>query len=274
LGKVGLCTIDRTEKGWYLTYIDRDPEVMARQEMIAQKERMEANDELDQNQRIEKMEEHAKEILPDLPLVAAPTEIQVTDNKLEFKFSTTLATQQQQAKKATSGLFDEPVVKKESDEKEKAQSISVLSQKRALPFASTPVITNKKPKIEEKHERKIEEPIEEDVRDYWIAPNLIVKIMNQKIGDGQFYGKKAIITKVNDLYVAVVKILDSGIIIKIDQSHLETVIPAIGAQVAIVNGKYRGKNGILKSVDFDNFKAVVKVDGKEVEKEYEEICKI
>jgi len=163
-------------------------------------------------------------------------------------------------------------MKKESDEKEKAQAISVLSQKRPMPFISTPVVS-KKPKLEATHKSE-EEAIENDVRDYWITPNLIVKIMNQKIGDGQFYGKKAIITKVNDLYVAVVKILDSGIIIKIDQSQLETVIPAIGAQVAIVNGKYRGKNGSLKSVDFDNFKAVVKVDGKEIEKEYEEICKI
>jgi DNA/RNA-binding protein KIN17 len=39
LGKSGLCTIDRTEKGWYLKYIDRDPEVLARQAMIEQKEK-------------------------------------------------------------------------------------------------------------------------------------------------------------------------------------------------------------------------------------------
>ena len=34
--------------------------------------------------------------------------------------------------------------------------------------------------------------------------------------------------EVKDLYGAVVKMLDSGDKIKVDQSHLETVIPAIG----------------------------------------------
>jgi len=89
-----------------------------------------------------------------------------------------------------------------------------------------------------------------------------------------FLEKKGIITEVIDLYVAVVKIIENNIIIKIDQSHVETVIPAIESKVAIVNGKYRGKIGVLKEVDFDRFKTVVEVEGTRVEKEYEEICKI
>lgn len=36
-----------------------------------------------------------------------------------------------------------------------------------------------------------------------------------------------------DLYVAQVKLPENGIIIKIDQSHLETVIPALESTVAI-----------------------------------------
>jgi DNA/RNA-binding protein KIN17 len=31
LGKTGKCTVDETEKGWYMAYINRDPEVIARQ---------------------------------------------------------------------------------------------------------------------------------------------------------------------------------------------------------------------------------------------------
>jgi DNA/RNA-binding protein KIN17 len=115
---------------------------------------------------------------------------------------------------------------------------------------------------------------EDHIKDYWIIPGLVVKILNKTIADGQFYGKKGIITKVIDLYVAQVKLPENGIIIKIDQSHLETVIPALESTVAIVNGKYRGKNGILKEVDFDNYKTKVLVDGKLISKEYEEICKI
>lgn len=83
----------------------------------------------------------------------------------------------------------------------------------------------------------------------------------------------AVIQQVIDLYVAVVK-MDTGIIIKIDQSHLETVIPAIGSKIAIVNGRFRGHVGTLQHVDFDRYKVTVLVEGKEIEKEYEEVCKI
>ena len=30
LGKESLCEVNETEKGWFITYIDRDPEVLAR----------------------------------------------------------------------------------------------------------------------------------------------------------------------------------------------------------------------------------------------------
>jgi len=114
---------------------------------------------------------------------------------------------------------------------------------------------------------------DENVKENWIVPGLIVKVMNKNIADGQFYGKKGLINDVHDLFVGQVKILENNIVIKIDQSQLETVIPGINCEVAIVNGKYRGRTGILKSVDFDKFKTIVEVDGEKIEKEYEEICK-
>lgn len=133
------------------------------------------------------------------------------------------------------------------------------------------------PKAEEKKEpiaKSVSRDAEMDeTKDHWIIPGLFVKILNKNIADGQFYGKKAVIQQVIDLYVAVVK-MDTGIIIKIDQSHLETVIPAIGSKIAIVNGRFRGHVGTLQHVDFDRYKVTVLVEGKEIEKEYEEVCKI
>jgi len=40
LGKSGKCTVDETEKGWYITWIDRDPETIARQEASNKKEKL------------------------------------------------------------------------------------------------------------------------------------------------------------------------------------------------------------------------------------------
>jgi len=329
LGKAGLCTIDRTEKGWYLKYIDRDPEILARQAMIEQKEKMEANDDADQHSRIEKMEIFAKEIGID-STVSTATELKQTGEKMEFKFKPTAFSQST----AKTGKLFEPapkapektekeitffgdnnnnnsifIEKKEinifpiidevpnnnnddnyKDNKDKNNStpsflsfqpitsmaISQPVTKRPAPYLPPP--STKKPKTEptvtEKKKMAFFDDEEDITKDYWIIPGLVVKILNKNIADGQFYGKKGVITKVIDLYVAQVKLPENGIVIKIDQAHLETVIPALDSTVAIVNGKYRGKNGILKDVDFDNYKTKVLVDGKLISKEYEEICKI
>ena len=37
LGTSGKCTVDETEKGYYITWIDRDPETIARQEALNKK---------------------------------------------------------------------------------------------------------------------------------------------------------------------------------------------------------------------------------------------
>lgn len=58
-----------------------------------------------------------------------------------------------------------------------------------------------------------------------------------------------------DDYQGIIKMLDGAEEkLKIDQSFLETVIPAIGSPVFIVNGKHIGKKGILDSVNFTEFK--------------------
>ncbi len=41
----GHCVVDQTEKGWFVQYIDRDPETIRRQEQLQKKEKMEMDDE-------------------------------------------------------------------------------------------------------------------------------------------------------------------------------------------------------------------------------------
>lgn len=45
LGKEGHCKVDQTEKGWFIQYIDRDPETIERQKAAEAKEKMEMDDE-------------------------------------------------------------------------------------------------------------------------------------------------------------------------------------------------------------------------------------
>jgi len=98
--------------------------------------------------------------------------------------------------------------------------------------------------------------------------------MNKSLGEGSYYGKKGKIVGVADVYVGIIQMVDTNHKLKIDQLELETVIPAIGSDIAIVNGEYRGKVGILEEVNVDTYKAIVRVDDDIVQKDYEDVCKI
>ena len=83
--------------------------------------------------------------------------------------------------------------------------------------------------------------------------------MHQKLGE-KFYKKKGVVEQVKDLYTAVVRMLETKDVIKIDQAYLETVLPALGKPVMVVNGAYRGNRAVLKSIDVDRFCATIKID--------------
>lgn len=88
--------------------------------------------------------------------------------------------------------------------------------------------------------------------------DIVVKITTSKLGE-KYYKKKAVVTEVIDKYTGVVRLLDTDTVIKIDQAHLETVLPAIGKEVIIVNGAYRGEIAILEDINQDKFCAKISI---------------
>lgn len=116
-------------------------------------------------------------------------------------------------------------------------------------------------------------------RDYWLQPDIIVKIITKKLGE-KYHKKKAVVKEVIDKYTAVVKMIDSGDKLKLDQTHLETVIPAPGKKVMVLNGGYRGNEGILESINEKKFSVTIIIDsgplkGRRVEDiQYEDISKL
>jgi DNA/RNA-binding protein KIN17 len=71
--------------------------------------------------------------------------------------------------------------------------------------------------------------------------------------------KKAIVIDVENKYTGVVKLIETGSIIKIDQADLETVLPAIGKQLLILNGAYRGEIAILEQINENDFNAKISI---------------
>ena len=69
--------MDYTEKGWFVAYVDRDPETIRRQEALKAKEKMEVTDEERTMKFIGKQIERAKDTQQ------APTEAEFTELKRE-----------------------------------------------------------------------------------------------------------------------------------------------------------------------------------------------
>ncbi|MBN3289874.1 KIN17 protein, partial [Polypterus senegalus] len=115
--------------------------------------------------------------------------------------------------------------------------------------------------------------------DYWLHPGIVVKVVTDKLG-GQYYKKKGVIKEVQNRYTAVVKMMDSGDKLKLDQSHLETVIPALGKQVLVLNGVHRGKEAIMDCIDEKSFSATIIMDSGHLKGQkiggiaYEDISKL
>ena len=74
----------------------------------------------------------------------------------------------------------------------------------------------------------------------------------------RYYKQKGFVKEVIDKYTAVVVLLSGGKL-KLDQTHLETVIPNIGKQVLILKGSNRGEEAKLKELDIKNFAAVLEI---------------
>jgi hypothetical protein len=60
LGKEGICEVEETEKGWFIKWIDRRPETLARQEAFLKRERSERDEEEREQRQIQEQIERAK----------------------------------------------------------------------------------------------------------------------------------------------------------------------------------------------------------------------
>ncbi|KAL3275806.1 hypothetical protein HHI36_020550 [Cryptolaemus montrouzieri] len=262
LGKSGKCIVDETEKGWFITYIDRDPDTIAKEERKNKKKKMDRDDE---ERNLEFIEKQVK-------LAQQKSNMQESD---EPKNSELIRESEEEVVKLDLKLLKPKPeimlppqlftkVKKEKDDYSSSKKIKLSDHKKTA-----------LDEIKEIEEKKKEE---KNRKDYWVTEGIIVKIVTDSLGP-DFYKKKGIIREVINKYGTVVKLLENGKKIKIDQEHLETVIPALGKLVKIVNGAYRGEIATLLSISEKEFCASLEIAkgplrGRKLEKiAYEDFSK-
>uniref|UniRef100_A0A914WTT4 DNA/RNA-binding protein KIN17 n=1 Tax=Plectus sambesii TaxID=2011161 RepID=A0A914WTT4_9BILA len=289
LGRTGKCKIDQTEKGWFVQYIDKEEEM--RKEKLVQKIKHDKDDEekiLDFVQRqaeraLEALGEDAEESMP------KPTDlIKSDDQKIEFALAVNKKpTALELGMPSSSGVasafttdvkpnkrkLDDDMAKMEKKSKYDDKERDDRKRRSDQPSSKMSALDEIRDLEERKKEAK-------NRKDYWLHENIVVKVVTKKLG-GDYYKKKGIVESLADEYTANVRILDDkGDVLKLDQVHLETVIPALGRHVMIVNGAYRGQKALLEKIDEKNFCVSVRVDegaakGRLLEKvAYEDVSKL
>ncbi|KAF4114532.1 DNA/RNA-binding protein KIN17 [Onychostoma macrolepis] len=263
LGREGYCKVDETPKGWYVQYIDRDPETIRRQEELERKKKQDMDDEERSAKFIEEQVRRGREGKePEEEPVFTELKRMNEDEKVAFNLDIALA-----GPSKTSTTLGPSALKAAASAKRKESSHSGDSKDKKKKSALDEII-------------EMEEQKKKSVRsDNWIHANIVVKVITKRLGE-KYYKKKAVIREVQDKYTAVVKMIDSGDKLKLDQSHLETVIPAPGKRVLIVNGQYKDTEAILEGINEHKFSATLMLDsgrmkGKTVEGiAYEDFSKL
>jgi DNA/RNA-binding protein KIN17 len=265
LGREGLCKVDETEKGWFIQYIERDPETLARLDAATKKDKMMRDDVEREKRIVEKMVERGASRKEEEEVVYTELQRDEEGEKVAFKLGG----------------------KAEKKVDEKGESVKPASKATPVnPLEDGDVKSEKRVKKEGRKRTALDDIMEMEKkkakagrRDDWLFQGITVKVVYKKLGE-RYYKKKGVVQQIEDRFTAVLKMIDTGDILKVDQTHLETVIPAVGKTVLIVNGAYRGTKAVLKSLDIDNYCVSVKLDtglchGAVVDGiSYEDVCKL
>ncbi|XP_053262794.1 DNA/RNA-binding protein KIN17 [Podarcis raffonei] len=271
LGREGFCKVDETPKGWYIQYIDRDPETIRRQQEQEKKKKQDLDDEEKTARFIEEQVRRGLEGKEQGEPVYTELNRENEEEKVVFNLckgaSTSTASHSKASVLGSSALKEAgaaPTVKR----KEMPQNSEQSKEKKK----------KKKTALDEIMEFE-EEKKKSSRTDHWLQPEIVVKIITKKLGE-KYHKKKAVVKEVIDKYTAVVKVIDSGDKLKLDQTHLETVIPAPGKKVLVLNGGYRGNEATLESIHEKKFSATILIEtgplkGRKVEGiPYEDISKL
>ncbi|OXA43925.1 DNA/RNA-binding protein KIN17 [Folsomia candida] len=245
LGREGICVVDETEKGWFVTWVDREPETIARQQAAAKKRKMDKDDDERMSDFIAKQVERVGASGKD---DATYSELQRDeDEKLSLKLNVVGSAKPKTEVAANPSVFKIPEIKFSSASSVRSFSSTASSKERKRKSALE--------ELREEQERFKEKKFH---KDYWLLEGIVVKVITKDLGD-KYYKQKGVVIQIIDKYAGVIKLLETGHKLKLDQDHLETVIPSPGRTVRILNGEFRGSDAILKSVDMDKFAVKIQI---------------
>lgn len=280
MGKAGICVVDLLEDEWWITYIDRDPETLERQRKADKKKKMDKDDEerllefidqqIERDKKRKEGEEGAEEAAePEQKYTELVRENEDEKIKLDLKVF---------KRPEAPGPLPPPAKMSRIEKVDNSDTMSVKSYASTKSNRSDSSTSSKKSALEEIMEQEERKKEQKNRKEYWLAEGIVVKIMTKTLGS-DYYKQKAVVQEVIDKFRGKIKLLENGEKFKIDQEHLETVIPKVDGRVRILNGAYRDSTAILKKIETSRFCATVEIDkgpfrGRVISVPYEDISKI
>lgn len=278
LGKTGKCVVEETERGWFVSYIERDASILARKEALQRREETEKALEEAQAQRMEIQRIEAARALDRAggTVHTEATKLERSEQDAPIKVALGATSKKTATAKVSSAFGDDD----EEDDEEEEQlprapkfdiPVPVLmpAPRPDIERSGTKRRQNSVPQDQSsKSLKRVKEVKEQSHRkDYWLYRDIIVRIISKKLADGKYFKRKAVVDKVIDDYTAEVEVLDSGAeardggdILRLDQDDLETVIPKdTGKKVRILNGKYRGEKARVAELDKKSCQAILRL---------------
>ena len=268
LGRSGKCVVDETERGWYVSYIERDSGILERAEN--QKRRVEA-EKVAEQRFAEQMEVQRTEAAKALDRIGGTmhndaTELKRDDSDVKIALSLNTDAKRAKVKNVTQGasVFGEDRGDDDDDgddENPPTPGIPVFRNDDEL------FISRKRPRNDDIRTRK-EADIKDSRKPHWLRRDILVRITSKKLTGGKYFKRKAVVDRVlDDKFTAEVEVLDSGPherdggdVLRLDQDDLETVVPKVGKWVRILNGPGRSKKARVVSLNADRQLAVLELE--------------
>ncbi|XP_011497006.1 PREDICTED: DNA/RNA-binding protein KIN17 [Ceratosolen solmsi marchali] len=279
LGRSGKCVVDETEKGWFITYIDRDPETIAAQEKKMKKDKMDRDDQermmdfINKQVRDGKSNSETTDELKPLERLGNNSPI-VLDIKMKpkklFLINSNLPINR---------CLNIKEIKLNNEVSTHKKSIS--SSEKDKSKLKRKVLLEIKKNLTKKGRYYSDNEDENDKNNSWLRVGLSVKIISKSHGE-KYYNAKGVVQELKDLnkFVGKIKLKSPNNVkedlIMIDQKCLETVIPSIGREVMVLWGKYSDKIAIIKNLRINDFCVDIELknERKLLKKiPYEQVCK-
>lgn len=303
---LGICNVEENEKGLFLTYIDRDPETLKRQEELDKKEKMAKddcerqakiiNEQIERGKRLEEMKnakkgvdaekngnEGCSEDEEDTKFAKQLFHKESEDQKITFQLPVKepLKNRLKLGPSLSStpfGLGTSKSIKVEEPDSDTKPIAFSFGKKEKTSSSGKRVTSALDDIIKEQEEWKAKKAKNGKAKlESWLVPGIVVRVTTKDLGP-TYHNKKAVVEKIPEEFIGLVKMIDTGDLVKLDEAHLQTIVPRIGSQVMILRGLYRERKGTIVEVLEKIEKVAVKVDGsssgKTIELSLDDVSKL